>query len=295
VSSVVQLLRQEEIDLYVSASALRTLESCPRQWWYRYLQGLKPQDVSARLVLGGAVHKALAHLYMHLMAGDTEPSLDDLVGVAGASIVKTAASDPPVLFGDDESPEMLVQEAKRLLETFVEQGYRPAKVLAVEKPFSLPIIHPQTGEVLDFEEQVVGAIDLIAQEDDGTVAVVDHKVVARADPTKAARADNQMATYAMAARELLGVDNVTLRYQNLVKTKTAKVVMQDIQRNPNDEVEVVEAVASGLTLINVAVGHPDGKLLMGRRRSWMCKDCGWRRRCAQDRSFGDDVGVGREH
>ena len=122
-------------------------------------------------------------------------------------------------------------------------------------------------------------------EDGGQVLVVDHKSAARTDKDKAKRPDLQMALCSIAANELHGVDQVDLRYQNVIKTRTAKVEMQDIQRVDHDEAEAIEAVASGLELVHVAVSHPAGKRVMGRRRSWRCKECGYRRLCVEERSL----------
>ena len=275
-------LEQHREGLHISASALRTLHECPREWWYRYVEGVPREHVPVGIVLGKAVHEALALFYRGLRDG-YDVSLDELVDVATASILRAAEYDPPVLFRDDESAETIADLAARLLAVFVEDGYRPERVVAVEVPFGLPVIHPGTGEVMPYEERIVGAIDLIA-EDGGQVVVVDHKTAARTDQERAKRADLQMAVYSIAARDMLRIEQVELRYQNLVKTKIAKVGLQQIQRTEHDEAEAIDAVASGLELIHVAVAHPEGKRLMGRRRSWRCKECGYRRRCGEDRT-----------
>ena len=125
---------------------------------------------------------------------------------------------------------------------------------------------------------------LLAQDANGVVEVIDHKICARLDRQKTKRPDLQMSLYAWVAKELFGTDKVALRYQDVVKTKVPKVVMQDIQRASNDEVEAIEAVVGDLELVHIAVSHPNGKRILGRRRSWMCKDCGFRRHCAVDRT-----------
>ncbi len=268
--------------LHISASALRTLHDCPREWFYRYVEGAPREHVPAGMVLGKAIHKALAFFYRCLRDGDGA-AFDDIVPIAASSILSAVASTPRVQFRHGEDASTLVELASRLLEAFINDGYRPARVIAVEQPFSLPVVHPETGELTAYEERIVGAIDLIA-EDGGHVVVVDHKTASRADKEKAKRPDLQMALYSIAAKEMLGVERVDLRYQNVIKTKSAKVDVQDIQRTEHDEAEAIEAVTSGLELIHVAVAHPEGKRLMGRRRSWRCKECSYRRRCGEDRS-----------
>lgn len=282
-SSVVQLLRSESIDLHISVSAIRSLEGCTRLWWYRYAAGAPPEDTPARLVLGGALHKAMASFYQALQHNAPEPSLSNLLGVAGSAIARAVAADPPILFPDGEGPESLMLEAERLLRAFLEQGYRPARVVAVEEPFALELVHPETGELLPFEERMAGAIDLVAEGPDGSLEIIDHKISSRLDRSKTSRPDLQMAVYAWAAREMFGVEDVALLFQSVIRTKVPKVIVQHINRVPHDEAEGMESTASALTLIHAAVGHPDGKRLMGRRRSWRCADCSWRRRCGSDR------------
>ncbi len=277
-------LDQRRAGLHISASALRTLHECPREWWFRYVEGAPREDVPASLVLGTAIHKALAFYYRCLRDGAAPVSADELVSIATVSIGREMDRDVPVLFRDGQDLHTITGIAARLLCAFVDHAYRPATVLAVEEPFSLSVVNPNTGEDLPFDEQIVGAIDLVAQNDEGTVIVVDHKTAARTDKNKARRPDLQMALYSIAAKEMFGVEQVELRYQNVIKTKVAKVEQQIVDRVEHAEVEAIEAVVSGLELINLAVAHPNGKRLMGRRRSWRCGNCSYRQRCREIRT-----------
>ncbi len=271
-------LRPERDGLHVSASAIRTLLECDREWFHRYVEGRPPEDVSPRLVLGVAIHEALARFYEALRDGEDEPSAAELESIAERSISRRAAEGTPIGFGEDEDVEGLIEKAHGLLRAFVESGYRPQRVLAVEEPFALVLTDPITGEVLPYEERLVGVLDLVAEED-GRVIVVDHKTAARSDPQKGERADVQMGLYAWASKQVFG-EVVELRYQNIIKTKTPKVEMQPISARPEDEREAMDAVVGAIELIHVAVTHPRAKKLMGRRRSWRCRECGYRQLCA---------------
>ena len=274
----------ENVGLHVSASAVNTLQGCPRRWWYRYAEGAPEEDTSARLILGGMVHLALAVFYEALLDGSPLPPIDYLGAVMQEKVEREASSGIPILFGDLENEQTLLAEAVRLVTCFLEDGYRPPEVLGVELPFALPISYNTKGEQHQYEERLVGFIDLIARGDNGEILVIDHKTAARLDKQRAARADLQMSLYSLAVRELFNVEHVDLAFQQIVKTKTPRCVLQPIARADNDEREAIEALCSALELINVAVAHPRGKLLMGRQRSWMCKDCSYRRRCAEDRT-----------
>jgi len=275
--------RPERGGLHISASAIRTIQECPRDWFYRYVEGRPPEDVPPRLVLGVAMHEALATFYSAMRDGEDLPAPEALAVITASSIDRAAAAGSPIGFDDDESVETLKEQANGLLVAFMANGYRPQRVLAVEEPFALALSDPDTGEVLPYEERVVGAIDLVAEED-GRVVIVDHKTAARSDKQKGERADTQMAFYAWAAKQVLGEHEVKLRYQSVIKTKVPKVEVQTIALRKHDEREAVEAAAGAIELIHVAVAHPNGKRLMSRRRSWRCKECSYRRWCAEDRT-----------
>jgi len=281
-SNIIQLLKERQQHLHTSASAIRCLNGCRRQFWMRYVQGIRPQDVSAAIVSGSAVHRALAFFYRALKHGESEPELDALVSVASSYIMRQDLGGTPILYDAGEDSASLIEEVSGLLRAFKEEGYRPDRVVDVDRPFMLELTNPTTGEDLGYAEVVVGEFDLVAQDSDGSMIVVDHKAVGRADKTKAQRADVQMGVYSMAARQVYGVDQVVLRYQDLVATKQPKVLLHDVQRNPGDELEVFEAVVAGLELINIAVSRPRGIRLMPRDRSWRCKGCGWRAACERD-------------
>ncbi|MCX5745776.1 MAG: PD-(D/E)XK nuclease family protein, partial [Proteobacteria bacterium] len=143
--------------------------------------------------------------------------------------------------------------------------------------------HPVTGEQFDFEEAIAGVFDLVVEDDLG-VMVVDHKI-GRRRPAVDGGVDLQMAIYATAAEELFPRGTpVRLAHHVLVRNKTPVVTLREIPRSPNDTAEALEAVASGVELIHVAVGHPNPGRLLGRHRSWRCGGCGYRRRCGGDRT-----------
>lgn len=277
-NAVATLLEREQHYLHISASAVRTLEACPRQFFLKYVEGIPAQDFSPRMLLGVAVHSALADYYRRLRDGEAAATLNELVDVASASIRRMEHGQVPVAYGPDENGQTLMETATRVLQAFLDQGLHPSQVIAVEKAWSL--------RMDGYDEIVVGAFDLVYRADNGRLVVVDHKVTGRFDRSKSERGDIQMGLYAHAARELFGVDEVELRYQDLLTTKKARVEVQVVQRQRDDEAQVLEAVQGALEMIGVAVSHPRGKLLMGRRRSWMCKSCGWRRHCSQTQTKG---------
>ncbi|MBU1534134.1 PD-(D/E)XK nuclease family protein [Myxococcota bacterium] len=263
-------IEQFDDDIHVSASSVRSIiEGCPREAFYKYIAGYEPQDRSSGLVLGSAVHEALALFYLTLQQSHREATLQEMVDIAHASI--DAAEN--VHTKDGEEPMKVT--ATRLIEAFLEHGYRPrGKILAVEERFSITVHDPYTGEVLP--ERLIGYFDLV-EAVDGGVVVTDHKTAARHDKAKGEEQDIQMALYAHAARQIYGVEHVTLQFQSLIKTKEAKVVVQPLV--PQDTDTALETVYSAVTHMNLALNMDRPEVLMYKRPSWKCPGCGYRSRC----------------
>ena len=264
---------QDEALLHLSASSISTLIECPREFLYHYIQGQPPQDVGASFVLGSAVHEALAYFYNTLKQSGTEPSLTELVDVASAVI--DAPQRAPVSFKKGESPESLLAQATAMLKAFMATGYRPAHILAVEHRFTVPLRNPITHEPLP--ECLLGTFDLL-EERDGRVIVTDHKTAARLDADRTAAPDTQMALYASAARTLLGVDEVDLQYQFLVKSRIPTVTTLPITRTDptKEERGALTLAASASTIISLALSHDCPQLVMPKHRSWRCPTCSYR-------------------
>lgn len=274
--------RYEGGGLHVSASSLRVLNECGRQFYFQYLRGYKREHVSSRMILGTAVHAALEVFYLALMEGTAEPAIVVLEAVALEKIASEANGSIPVAYDDGEGVAELEAEAKRVLQAFMVNPYRPHKVLGVEVPFGLTLADEESGEVL-FEEVVVGFFDLVVLDADGVVAIVDHKATAKLAVPKSSELDVQLSLYGWAGDQLYGaIAPVRLRHHVLVRGKKAvRCEVVDVPRAVNDAREAFEGACAGLELIQVLVEHPRPELLLGRNRSWRCSGCAYRKRCGE--------------
>ncbi len=265
--------------LHLSASSISTLIECPREFLYHYIQGQPPQDTSAALVLGSAVHEAIAFWYNSVKQSGTEPSLNELVEVASAAI--DAPQRAPISFKKGESIESLKSQASAMLAAFLATGYRPSHILAVELKFAMPLVNPFTGETLP--EVLLGTFDLV-EERNGQIVVTDHKTAARIDADKVAAPDTQMALYSLAAKTLFDVDDVSLQYQFLTKSASPSVTLQTITRTDpaKEERGALTLAASASTIISLALTHPHPQLVLPKHRTWRCPTCGYRSLCASE-------------
>ena len=58
---------------YISFSAIRAYQSCPLRYAFRNVMGLPDEAVSAAIVLGSGVHRAIEHHLRELLAGNPAP------------------------------------------------------------------------------------------------------------------------------------------------------------------------------------------------------------------------------
>src|SRR5437762_9718325 len=66
---------------YLSFSAISAYQACPLQFFFRYVEQLPEETVSASLVFGSAIHACLQFHFQELLAGNRAPDLDTLLSV----------------------------------------------------------------------------------------------------------------------------------------------------------------------------------------------------------------------
>jgi putative RecB family exonuclease len=195
--ALVEVLGDEAIDplgveqgrLRLSFTRVDTFERCPRRFRYQYVDGL-PQAPAPQLSFGSSVHAALEWLYDR--KHPVLPSREELLQALFESWDSTGYAEVP-----REEQMRAYEHAREVVTRFHERVQRDGFRLpaATEAWFELPI----GDDIL-----VVGAIDRLDVDDDGSLHVVDYKTNRRAR-TRAQVGDSlQLAIYALATRELYG-------------------------------------------------------------------------------------------
>jgi putative RecB family exonuclease len=137
-----------------SASQLTTYAICPRKFAFQYVHALEPEFRSTALVLGSAVHSTIAWWFEEKIAGRT-PTQDAAEGILAADMA-AGTSDSSIRW-KDVTPESLEADGKRYLRTYL-VAHGELAVTAVEQPFQVDLVHPETGEFLG--RPVKGFFDL---------------------------------------------------------------------------------------------------------------------------------------
>ena len=272
--------------LHISASSIKCLESCPREWWYRYVEGRTPEHTPANLVIGSVIHESTAYFYQELKDFATEPNLEQLISLAHLKVDETAAGLIPILYDKNKNIKWLKEEIERLIKVFIEQCYRPYKIICVEEEFNIPPFNPESGEIYNCDELITGRFDLVCQDKESNLIIIDHKTAAKANRLRLEEPDVQMALYSIIAKQLYNENNVCLMYQEIYKTKTARIEINEVKKVKNHEIKCFESIVGAIELIHTVIQHPQGKTIMGRRRTWKCKQCCYRNYCKNDIIIG---------
>ncbi len=245
---------------YLSASRISTWLMCPQKYKLQYVDKVQWQFYPAAMLHGTSIHNVLECFYREWQKGRRLP-LKKLKSLY--SDFWKAEIDGKKL--DTDSPDDIKAVGLDLLAAF-HATVNPGNIIAVEDDFHIPIVHPETGEVLPVE--LVGRIDLIESDDQGQLVIVDHKCLSK-HPSDTDMAYNiQLWAYAYAARmgdDIPDNDNILLRIDALVKLKTPVFDQRYIIRSPDGDIQFFELASSVLNAIESEAFPPNP--------GWQCKCC----------------------
>ena len=178
-------------------SSEQSYKTCARKFALQYRLGLRPAHDSDALRMGSAFHIGLEQL----KSGKDEDE-------AAAAVVGAYADHrcPPWLTPEDFTVEL--ETAVALVRGYARRWADDMIVdyIAVEMPFNLPIVNPDTGhETPTF--RTAGKIDGIARLPDGRIALVEHKTTSDSiepgsDYWSKLLIDSQISRYVLAARAM---------------------------------------------------------------------------------------------
>jgi len=251
---------------HLSATRLSTYLMCPMKYRLNYIDKVEWAFTPISMKLGIVIHEVLEAFYRGQQAGLTlefdpmQMLFDDIWGGA-IDGVKLDVADPTELY----------DLGIRLLKTFSE-SVTPQEVIAIEEPFSVPLIDPNSGEVLPVE--LVGRWDLVEADEAGTITIVDHKTLAKRPSNSELERNIQLSAYAYAARVKGRVrpnETVPLRVDCLIKTKNPVFEQRFTLRTPKQE--------KGFLSLCADVVHAIEQEAFPANPGWQCETCPVKRHC----------------
>lgn len=255
--------------LHLSKSQLQTYLQCSQRYQYQYVQATPWEHLPAAMLLGRAVHQAVAFYYTRVQAG-LAVSVDDLTAVFDLAWTQ-GKGDLPLSLARGMTEAATQAQGRALLACFVEH-VRPRQIEAIEKPFLVDLADPDTGEILPVK--LAGVIDLIETDDDGNVIVAELKTASR---KYAGRQENHQldgAVYGHAVQQLglpTPAEHTLIRFDVLIKTATPQFEQYVVAKDAADLRQFLRLAAKVLRAIDLEVFVP--------HEGWYCTTCPFKRRC----------------
>lgn len=222
---------------YLSASAISTLQNCPRQFEFRYVKGIVIPP-NAALATGSCVHKTLETYYKDAISS-RERLTPEQAGELSVTTLEEWTEDNENTMTSDEK-----EGAKRLL-----PGIVTDYVARVGRNISPTAVEQEVRFTTEDGVPLLGYIDLLhvlpggEECDNPSVGIGDYKVTSKKWAISELRNSLQFNLYAM----MTGIGDVEIH--NMMKTPP-----KSLARKPKDEDGVIDHSAS----LRVLRHHFDG-------------------------------------
>lgn len=245
---------------YVSASALQLYLACPLKYRFQYVDKLEKPWRAAALAFGTSVHAAVEWFQRERMAGK-EPQPAAVLAQFDADWY--AQNVDPLVFSDKDSRDSLHEKGHEILRLYV-SGTDGVKPVAVEQPFEVPLVDPETGE--DLGLMLRGFLDLVEEGD----VVVDLKTAARSIGPGDLERHPQLSVYALGYLLLHG-KIPALRLDQLLKTRIARLERFTTSRSLSDLSWTARLLERAARAIEAGHFYPNP--------SWRCGECEYFAHC----------------
>jgi putative RecB family exonuclease len=250
---------------HLSASSIGSYLDCSLQYWFSYVKRLSMEFVSDALEFGTAIHLTLAEYYRAKMTGD-RLLLKDVHESYRKHWANRAKDNPLIKYADGKDfQSYLIMGVDLLTVWFNRLPADSFEVIAVEEAFVF--------EVNEIPIPIVGAIDLVEQDEAGTIIITDHKSSSRNYSIDEIDQNPQITIYQMAAKANGFADReILLKFDCLVKTKTPKFEQYYTTRTDIDEFRLVRKIQTVWNGIESGVFIPNDT-------GWKCKTCPYKKAC----------------
>jgi len=249
-----------------SYSQLTQYLRCPLQYYFQRILKLPEPWISSNLVLGSAVHAALAE-YHNRLRFCRDFSREEIQGTF-LEAWRRQEEQQPVDFKQGLDRTKAIDQGVALVELYLNEP-PPRNVVGVEQRFTVPL-HNSRGEIL--EKPLVAILDLVC--DDGEeLEVVEFKTSGRKYSEAETATSLQVTCYLNAIREKYD-RSASLYYKILVKTKNPQVQEIKTERTPADISRLGDLVGVVERAIEAGVFYPIENVMN-------CSGCPFRQPCRE--------------
>ena len=256
-------LRQKE---HLSASSISTYIDCSLQYYFSRVKRLPMEFVSDALSFGTVIHLVLAEFYRSKMTGD-RLSLKDIHESYRQHWKQEAKDRSEIKYAEGKDFQSYIIEGVDLLSAWFNKLPDDSfEVIGIEEPFIF--------EIPELPVPIIGAMDLVEQDDAGTIIITDHKTGSKSYSADEIDQNMQMTLYQLAARTngFVADREILLKLDCLIKTKTPKFESYWTTRSKIEEKRLIRKIKRVWQGIDKEVFIPNDT-------SWKCKGCSHKKAC----------------
>jgi putative RecB family exonuclease len=250
---------------HLSASSVNDYIDCGLLYRFGRVDKIKPEFKPDAMELGSAVHLVLAEFYKQRMVG-TKLLLKEIHESFEGFWRELAEDNSDIQYSEGKDFDTLLLEGKELLTAwFNKLPENEFIVIGVEEPFILTLP--------DLYIPIIGYIDLLEEDESGTIIITDFKTSGRSYSNDETDKNLQLTIYQLAAKGNGYRDReILLKFDCLIKTKTPKFEQFWTSRSEVEERRAIKKIKEVWNGIHKEVFVPnDGH--------WKCKNCGFKKQC----------------
>lgn len=249
-----------------SYSAISQYMACPLQFFFQRVVGLPRATVSSSLVLGSAVHHALAEYHRTVL--HDEPTKTEDLHRAFVEAWEQREAEARVTYRSGESREECIAQGIALIEVYLREP-PPEHIIGIEQEFIAPV-HTSQGEIL--ETPLVAVADLLTEGNE-ELTVHEFKTSGRTYSEMEVELSLQATCYVNAVQEVYG-HPPGVEYTVLVKTRTPKVQRLTTVRTDEDLGRLGDVIQQVERAVQAGVFYPVESPLN-------CSSCPYRQPCRE--------------
>lgn len=252
---------------HLSASSIGDYIDCGLLFRFGRIDKLKPEKRADTMEFGSSIHRALEDIYQNRMVG-IDLSIKEIHASFEEHWTRLAYGQDDIQYSEGKSFETLLLEGKELLTCYYHKRPRDNfQILAIEESFSFTLV--------GCDIPIIGAFDLLEEDESGTLIITDFKTSARAYSRDEVDKNFQLTLYQIAAKALGYVNReILLRFDCLIKTKTPKVEQYYTTRTEIDEKRAMRKIIEVWKGISKGVFVPNDN-----PSNWKCKGCAFKKHC----------------
>jgi len=259
---------RKQIDRYWSQSRVGLFSLCSLKYAFSYVYKAEREFTPLALVLGSVTHRAL-EMMAHARKDGVPMSEPDCRELFAEIWQRQLQEDKDIRYGAGQDAESCLVQGQSIIGVFHANTDPEEEVLSVSEALAVPLIN-SAGEVL--EDPLIGELDVLVRDRDGSKVIVDWKTAARKWPKGKADSEIQPTAMIYAYLQQHG-ECPSFRYDIGIKTKTPGFQQESTTRSADDFDRMIWLIQSIEKAIKADAFLP--------QKGFMCPSCQYAGACAR--------------